>query len=169
VLDPNDPNIPASIKLAEKIFLKAMRDLYAKQDVEKKPIVGMWGSQSVQWEHGMWKVVDAYFTAPGSYKSTGFTLIVYNEHPIWAMHYGGYYPKAVIPFLKQCLAEAYERNEFNGGRGPWSKYGSEEQLMYTNNIKYGSTFTNFSGDEWIRSRNGNRIVGQQWYRGHSLI
>jgi hypothetical protein len=169
VLDPNDPNIPASIKLAEKIFLKAMRDLYAKQDVEKKPIVGMWGSQSVQWEHGMWKVIDTSFTAPGSHRSTGFTLVVYNEHPIWAMHYGGMYAKQATLFLKQCLKTAYDLEIFNGGRGRPLEEGSG--FRYRNTVVEGSTFEVFAGDEHIYvMKDGHELtVGHHWYRGHSLI
>jgi hypothetical protein len=169
VLDSNDPNIPDSIRLAEKIFFEAMRDGYAKQGVKKQPIVGLPGSKSIPWERGMWKVIDTYFTASDSNKSSGFTLIVYNGSPIWVMHYGGIYPKEVMPFLKQCLKTAYDLEIFSGGRG--RSLEQSPDFRYRNIVAKGSTFEVFAGDEHIYVMSDDRelAVGHHWYRGHSLI
>lgn len=105
-------------------------------------------------------------------KSTGETIICFQEIPVWVMNYGGQYPKEVIPFLKLALMEVINSRDFAGGRGPKRKYTNEKypDLSYEN-LPIKNHFSEFWGEEIIFGKNSfrNHIEGTHRYQGMSLI
>lgn len=96
---------------------------------------------------------------------SGHTTMWYKGRPVWIMHYGGWYAEEAIPFLKQCLRQAYEFDRvFYGGRGPACVRG--ERFTYVN--RYLGTFDDFRGEESIFDLDG-ACRGYHWYHGMSLI
>lgn len=164
-------------KEAQAVFFIAMRVGYAGGlgRSQKTTISSIPGSKSIVWESmdGYWKVADTYVVTPDSHASTGMTVIAFEGKPVWTMHYGGYYHEAVIPFLKRCLAEAYENDVFFGGRG--GAYRKDGDYTYFNNLRDGSTFVEFSGEEFIVNADTSEvlgkpaILGKHWYRGGMLF
>ena len=103
------------LKTAERLFFSALMHGYAGGS---EKIVSLDGhTKTTLYAAGKWVVKDEYHTIPDSDFSSGTTLITHHRVPIWWMAYGGRYPKTAIPFLKQVLRCAYEKNEFCGGRG----------------------------------------------------
>lgn len=146
-------------------FLEAMATGWI-QPVEKGTIRDLPSLKTISFRCGDYQVLDGYYVAPDSDKSTGMTTIWHNDLPVWAMHYGGEYAEIAIPFLKECLRQAYvEEHRFYGGRGPVFVRG--ERFTYVNTILR-EDITDFEGREVIYDLNGQPL-GQHWYRGMSLI
>ncbi|MEX2008131.1 MAG: DUF5680 domain-containing protein [Candidatus Spechtbacterales bacterium] len=98
-------------------------------------------------------------------RSAGDTTIWYDGTPVWVMHYGGWYDKKALPFLKKVLLLAYEERSFTGCRGP----GRLDLGDYSyQNAWEGSGFTSFKGEEKIE-RPGLAQCGRHTYRGMALI
>lgn len=146
-------------------FFAAMAFGYA-QGASKSHIEALPGSKMISSVHGEFKVVDLYYTTEHSDKSTGHTIISYENQPVWVMYYGGWYAKAAVPFLKECLHRAYvTERKFYGGRGPLVVHS--DTYTYTNIVRNGD-FSGFDGDEVIIRPDG-RPAGHHWYKGMVLI
>lgn len=122
-------------------------------------------------EEHLW-LDDSFFVAHGSKSSYGTTVIWTVERglrqkPVWVMHYGGWYDKRVIPFLKSTLASSYTNNVFMGGRGPIRLEGNDHMLQYLNRVEQNS-FENFRGHEQIITTSEQRQlpVGTQLGEHH---
>jgi hypothetical protein len=129
------------------IFFEAMRQGWAILG-PKTPIPGLPDSKSISFRFGEYSLLDYYFVTPGSESSYGTTIIWLAEDPVWIMHYGGWYNKGVIPFLKRALMRNYSMNIFLGGRGPERLEGEDHTLQYLNKVEQ-NDFSSFSGYEYI--------------------
>jgi hypothetical protein len=151
---------------AKDAFFKAMAAGWAGEVTQKTTIPEFPGSKIIIFECDGYKVVDAYLSNPDSHKSNGSTTIWYKGVPVWVMTYQGYYDKVALPFLKECLLQAYvTERKFYGGRGPGLVRG--EGFTYTNQIAP-TAFTNFEGEEHVFDLKG-RPRGYHSYRGMSLL
>ncbi len=138
------------IKKIELFFFEAMRQGWATPR-PKLPIPDLPGSKSLPlFSAGEYSLLDYYFVAPNSNTSYGTTIIWVAQRPVWVMHYGGWYDKKVIPFLKRALRYNYDANIFLGGRGPKQREGEDHTLQYINNVENNS-FEKFRGYEYIIS------------------
>lgn len=127
--------------------------------------------------HPDFVVVDEWHTNPNSDRSTGSTLITFQDTPIWTMSYGGFYTKGVIPALKSILKESYEKRSFHGCRGANTErlvfipHNIEVKLKYEN--KHDGNFERFSGVEKMLSicpfDNIENLSGYHQYSGMVLI
>lgn len=133
--------------MIQSFFFEAMKSGWAVP-VPKVPIANLPGSKSIPFTRGVFSLLDYYFISPGSNSSYGTTVIWVAENPVWVMHYGGWYDKRVIPFLKRALARNYEQNIFLGGRGPESLEGDDHTLQYLNHVEQ-NDFGGFRGREYI--------------------
>ncbi|MBI2635152.1 MAG: hypothetical protein HYW79_01245 [Parcubacteria group bacterium] len=136
-----------SIQKIEEFFFEAMRSGWA-MPVPKTPILGLPGSKSIPFRAGEYYLLDYYLVAPGSSSSHGTTVIWIAEKPVWIMHYGGWYDKKVVPFLKRALMRNYSNNIFIGGRGPERLEGENHTLQYLNKVEK-NDFGSFRGHEYI--------------------
>ena len=134
-----------------------------EQAVKKIEMPQFPGSKVILYEHGPFRVLDWYMANLNS--STGITTIGFRGRPVWVMHYGGWYEKEAIPFLKNCLRQAYSDRRFYGGRGP--VFVQDSQFTYVNQIER-KKFSDFAGQESIFGLNAVRL-GCHWYRGMSLL
>ena len=161
---------------AQMFFFEAMRQGWATS-TEKKPVLGLPGSKSIQYVGEEFYLIDYYFAAKQPpYLSYGTTLIYDIKspgNPIWVMHYGGDYDKRVIPFLKRALMRNYQENVFVGGRGPERLEGEDHTLQYLNRVEE-NNFLRFRGHEQIITTSeqwkvpvGQRM-GEHWYFGGVL-
>ena len=99
--------------------------------------------------------------------SAGTKTIWVKDQPVWIMHYGGWYKKEAIPFLKSCLQRAYvEERRFYGGRGPY--FVHDKKFAYVNKIER-NDFADFAGEERIFYYVSEQPLGYHWYRGMSLL
>jgi hypothetical protein len=146
-------NMKSSSERIEEFFFEAMKQGWAAP-VQKLPIPGLPGSKSIPFTSGEYSLLDYYFVAPDSDVSYGTTAIWVADKPVWIMHYGGWYNKQVIPFLKRALMRNYSCNVFLGGRGPERLEGEDHTLQYINNVEQ-SDFGNFRGHECIISTSHN--------------
>lgn len=172
---------------ARAVFFLAMRVGYAGGGslgvCTKSAVPEIPGSKCIAWQNldGRWKVVDTYVVTPHSNMSCGMTVVAFEDKPVWFMQYGGHYEDEALPFLKRCLAVAYEKNEFVGGRGP--KHVEQGILSYHNTVRPGcSEFEQFEGYERIERlssttrpvKGGGTMIldpgtiGRHSYRGGSL-
>lgn len=136
-------------KEIEAFFFNAMRNGWATPAL-KRPIPELPGSKSIRFGSGDLVLLDYYFVAPGSESSYGTTVIWEVERPVWIMHYGGWYNKEVIPFLKRVLMRNYSQDIFLGGRGPERLEGEGHTLQYLNRVER-NDFEDFQGQEYIIS------------------
>lgn len=155
-----------SLNQIQFVFLEAMAHGWA-QGVQEIEIQEFPGTKAIPFVSGEFRVLDCYTVTPNSRNSSGTTTIWYQNQPVWIMHYGGWYAKSAIPFLKTCLHRAYvEERLFYGGRGPtWVRY--KQQMVYLNNIAR-PAFEDFEGEERINDIRTN-CLGYHWYRGMSLL
>ncbi|MBI5126751.1 MAG: hypothetical protein HZA80_03245 [Candidatus Taylorbacteria bacterium] len=146
------------------VFFEAMASGWA-QDVQLTTISGFPGSKAISFALGEFRLIDCYMVTPHSEKSAGVTTIWHLDQPVWIMHYGGWYAKLAIPFLKACLHRAYvEERHFYGGRGP--DFVRDERFVYVNRIER-NDFGDFAGEERIFDLS-EQCFGYHWYRGMSL-
>ena len=148
----------------QEVFFRAMLAGWAN-NVDVIQFADLPGSCGHQYIDGKFKVLDQFIVNPRSNKSSGTTIIWYDQIPVWVMHYGGWYQKRAIPFLKKCLCSAYESKTFRGGRGLGCVEG--KKLTYFNLIEEASTFRCFKGKEGIFA--DAKCIGNHWYRGMTLI
>ena len=88
------------------------------------------------------------------------TVVSFEDIPVWMMQYFGEYDKEAIPCLKAALRVAYERKEFNGGRGPnLFRYGGCVYRNFPDDVR--SIPEYFSGSEEIR---GTSSTARGWHR-----
>lgn len=147
-------------------FFDAMVHGYADPNTKKAPVPGLPGSKSIMYQSGEFVVMDCYFVREGSNVSSGFTLITKDGIPVWVMHYGGWYEKEAIPFLKSALMAAYQEGEFFGGRGPVEFMDKKEVFIYKNAGSFGdSSFSDFRGSEKIFELHTGRTFGTHEYFG----
>lgn len=137
------------VEAVKTFFFEAMKSGWA-MPVTKTPIPGLPGSKSIPFKQGEFSLLDYYFVNPWSNSSYGTTVIWIAENPIWVMHYGGWYDKRAIPFLKRALMRNYSRNVFMGGRGPERLEGEDHTLQYLNRVDK-NDFAEFRGYEYIVS------------------
>jgi hypothetical protein len=153
----------------EKVFWKAVEKGWGSGKIKKQESPLLPWYKCIEFFSGKFRVLDTYCTTPLNDKSVGFTIIWFDDIPIWTMNYGGEYPEHTIPFLKLALQSTIIRRDFIGGRGP-SRFTHEDypDLIYTNNVySMKRAFSNFSGQEHIYEK-GN-LVGHHDYWGMSLI
>lgn len=141
------------IKQIESFFFEAMKSGWA-QPVPKIPLPEPFsGGKAIPYRReindGLY-LLDYYFVAPDSKSSYGTTVIWIEQRPAWVMHYGGWYEKGVISFLKRALARNYNEDRFMGGRGPEGLEGEDHTLQYLNRVEQ-NDFSNFRGHEWIEA------------------
>ncbi|MEK7600687.1 MAG: DUF5680 domain-containing protein [Patescibacteria group bacterium] len=138
------------------------------------PMVGLPGSKSIRYEQGDLLFVDFWLTTPSSKESHGMTLISRAGRPVWAMHYGGWYDKRVIPFLKRALARNYDDHVFEGGRGPRNLEGADHTLQYLNKVEQ-EGFADFRGHEQIIATSHQTgapvgtVLGEHRYFGGLMV
>ena len=111
------------------------------------------------------RLLDMWSETPSSNKSSGSTTIFLDDIPVWAMHYGGWYTEEAAEIVKAALREAYEKNQFFGGRGPIEFV--HNGIFYANRPQ--GDFNNFSGREELRRIDHSEILGFHEYWGISLL
>ena len=134
-------------EMIKSFFFEAMRSGWTVS-ASKVPITDLPGSKSIPFKQGSFSLLDYYFLCPTSNSRYGTTVIWIAETPIWVMHYGGWYDRRVISFLKQALMRNYNRNVFMGGRGPERLENDDNTLQYLNNVEQ-NDFGDFRGHEYI--------------------
>lgn len=150
---------------AQEVFFEAMLQGYANPNISKGTIPSILGSKIIPFEKENFKVIDAYLTHPNSIRSTGVTIILYENQPIWVMHYHGRYQEEAIPFLKDVLHTAYHKAYFSGGRG--INPSENNSFLYINRIEE-NLFSSFRGKEEIYKHDGS-LLGFHEYFGGSLL
>ena len=120
--------------------------------------------KAITYRNGDLSVVDCW-TSNGSY-SAGMMTIYADDRPVWVEHYGGMYEEAAIPLLKYALEETRKTREFVGGRGP--RRFSNSSMVYVNRPR-SNDFTQFNGDEEIRSLVTGNLLGWHDYWGMALF
>lgn len=159
------------VKKIEEFFFEAMKSGWATP-IPKTSIPHLPGSKSIPFRKDEYYLLDYYFVAPGSNSSYGTTVIWVAEKPVWIMHYGGWYDKAVIPFLKRALMRNYSENIFFGGRGPERLEGEDHTLQYLNKVEL-NHFGSFQGYEHIIATSKQigipgQKLGEHYYFGGLL-
>ncbi|MBI2063959.1 MAG: hypothetical protein HYT65_03140 [Candidatus Yanofskybacteria bacterium] len=134
-------------EMIKSFFFEAMKSGWA-MPVPKVPVADLPGSKSIPFKKGALSLLDYYFVSPGSNSSYGTTVIWIAEKPVWVMHYGGWYDKRAIPFLKRALMRNYSENVFTGGRGPERLEDNDHILQYLNRVEQ-NDFRGFQGYEYI--------------------
>ncbi|MDD4804070.1 MAG: DUF5680 domain-containing protein [Candidatus Pacebacteria bacterium] len=159
---------------ARIIFFKALLAGYAGKSDKKDPrltkTISMFGFEKTNtYRYGNFIVVDRWTVSDHSNISSGTTVILFVEVPVWIMTYSGSYPKNVIPFLKEALSEQYKTGEFRGGRGPYRWVS--EKFLYRNNVHENevNNFSCFSGHEEIVDQKTGKVLGFHEYSGMSMI
>lgn len=154
-----------TLEQVEHAFFEAIAGGWA-QDVQKIRVPEFPGSKAIPFILGDFRVLDCYMVTPHSEMSAGITTIWHLDQPAWIMHYGGWYTKLAVPFLKSCLHRAYvDERRFYGGRGPTFVRG--DQFTYVNRIER-NNFDDFVGEERIFDLS-EQCFGYHWYRGMSLL
>lgn len=153
----------------EAFFFEAMKEGWATP-AKKVPIPELPSSKSIPFRRGEFSLLDYYLVNPDSSYSYGTTVIWVSEQPVWVMHYGGFYDKIAIPFLKRALQSTYSRTNFIGGRGPEEYQEEGSPLVYQNHPNYQEFgFARFSGWENIFSSEDPCItLGEHRYFGGIL-
>ena len=153
------------LKKAKEVFFEAMMHGYANPEAKKTSLKGLPKSKVITFEKDDFIVTDLYFTHPESDASSGITIIHHQNEPIWVMHYGGWYKKEAISFLKEVLYTAYKKEYFAGGRG--INPSQSDSFLYLNRIERDS-FSDFNGREEIYDGSGT-LLGFHEYFGGSLL
>lgn len=161
--------LPA-LEQIQKAFLDAMAYGYADPGCRPMTPIGPPGLRETIWQAGPWRAIDRWVTNNISDYSDGMTVIWFQGQAIWTMHYGGWYKKKVIQYLKKALFQAYVVDrQFVGGRGPEEmRVSRRSRLRYQNLVVGGSSFASFQGVESIVDDKG-KSFGTHWYRGGLLI
>ena len=160
------------MRFAERSFFEGMRQGWASGAPARKdfPFPGAKGYGFNFKSHDCHlHLMDYYFVNSLSRVSYGTKMFLYQGDPIWIMHYGGWYDKKAIPFVKAALMDAYSRGVFRGGRGQASFYNNESypSLLYTN-LGDPLGFDNFKGREFVTDGFG-KLLGEHNYFGGILI
>jgi len=167
-----------NIQIIQEFFFLAMSQGWASSEKKgmpfpEPPLTAALPGIKHGWYGSMLKGIkftlcDYYFVAPGSDKSYGTTVIWEGERPvlkpIWVMHYGGFYKKEVIPFLKRALFAAYNKDQFFGGRGPEFYREQGNPMAYQNFVTDNCSFGLFNGTEEIRGVE-RKLLGEHHYFG----
>ena len=148
-----------------EVFFAAMQSGYATSP-KKSTIAELPCSRVIEFKKGDFRVVDVWFTAPGSSYSFGQTIIWYRNIPVWVMSYHGTYQDFAIPFLKAALRNAYDKNVFCGGRG--SSPFLADGFQYNNRVDC-YDWRDFRGREEVFHFSSNSRVGWHEYQGLLLI
>lgn len=146
------------MEMTKRRFFKAMLAGWVGGETSPLPVREMPGFKEFVFKEEDFTVIDCFGTHEE--KSTGTTTILCGHQVVWFMSYMGHYRKEDIPFLKKVLASSYEKGEFNGGRGPLSSCFGD--LVYTNRVSDGSTFSGFRGEETISDHLGIRGCHVYW-------
>lgn len=139
------------VESIQDFFFEAMRKGWASGAKAEAFFSPLQGSKSYQYKNtNGFYLIDYFLVAPGSKHSYGTTVIYLELKPIWVMHYGGWYEKGVMPFLRRVLMRNYSENVFMGGRGSEILEGEDHTLVYTNQVQQNG-FSSFKGHEWIEA------------------
>ncbi|MEK7150270.1 MAG: DUF5680 domain-containing protein [Patescibacteria group bacterium] len=150
----------------KKVFFEAGACGWSS-DAQKIKSLEFPGSKIIRFVSGDFRVIDCYVVNQNSDISAGTKTIWVKDQPVWIMHYGGWYKKEAIPFLKSCLQRAYvEERRFYGGRGPY--FVHDKKFAYVNKIER-NDFADFAGEERIFYYVSEQPLGYHWYRGMSLL
>lgn len=164
-----------SLKEIEQFVYEAASEGYGSENVATQKQPKLPGAVVISYARGTFLYLDTYYTAPGSQRSSGMTVVMYRDTPVWTMLYGGWYPDELIPFLKESLRQYNPSSGvFTGCRGPLIFVG--EEYRYENYPRQG-TFGNFEGEEYIlqadapsiRTSGKKFVLGSHWYKGMSLL
>lgn len=162
-------SVQVDAQAVEQLFFEAMKSGWATP-APKVTIPDLPGSKSIPFRRDDFTLIDYYFVAPGSDSSYGSTIIWVANRPVWVMHYGGWYKKEAIPFLKAALRETYSQNLFIGGRGPKEYQEKDTPFLYRNHtMDFTSYFTDFHGSEDVVNTKTNKIVGVHRFFGGLMI
>lgn len=156
-----------TISVLREFFFDGMQQGWAAKG-EKTTIPQLPGAKAITYRDGNLCLVDYYFADKRTGRSAGSTVIWFRDEPAWIMHYGGYYPKGVIPFLKAALNSAYQDRIFYGGRGPVVFKEKEGPLVYFNGGAL-DDFARFKGREEILRAGEIRRLGWHEFCGMALI
>jgi hypothetical protein len=163
-----DEAAPMDIETLQDFFFRAMLAGYASGS-ETEPVPGMPGWKRVppfKDESLGLMLVDMWCTHLRSGKSFGTTTIYFDGDPVWVMQYSGEYREEAVPLLKRALHEAYQAQEFHGGRG--RTLLSVGGLTYYNAFQ--GDFGSFYGKEYIREDGWQGLVlGRHEYAGMLLV
>lgn len=151
---------------AKDLYIQAKLSTVFGSDNEPEANVPWPGGKTFQYREGDLWLVDTRYETPGSTKTWGNTIIFYQNIPCWTMLYWGWYEVEAVPFLKSCLAKAYDQGLFVGGRGPRRVDGVN--MVYVNNPERDDgIFNQFSGGEAIYAKlpEGQNLIGALSYQG----
>ena len=161
---------------AQKIFFRALLAGYAGKGAKKDPRltteVSVFGFVKTNtYRDGDFTVIDSWVVSDHSTASSGRTIVLFEEVPIWVMTYSGSYPENVIHFLKEALSAQYKASDFRGGRGPGFFKSENGNFAYRNNAyaNGNSNFSLFSGREEIIDIKTRSVVGFHEYSGMSML
>lgn len=159
------PVLDVSVEKTQEFFFTAMAAGFAA-GVEPQHNQPLPGWEMMEYRKNSFHLVDMWLYNPYTYNSTGTTTILWNEIPIWVMHYGGWYHESAIETLREALKSAYETKRFRSGRGPG--VFETEYYRYINSFTK-NDFTSFFGTEKIVTISGNQLLGTHWYRGEWML
>jgi hypothetical protein len=148
-------------------FFEAMLQGWVNPKSHAEPVEGMPGYKGYEYRKGGLYLRDVFIVNPETGKSAGNTTILLDDNPVWVMHYGGMYPKAVINIVKIALTRAYKQEQFCGGRGVIC-LNVAIPFGYFNHINKG-TFEDFCGRESVYHEENKQVVGYHDYWGMSLV
>lgn len=119
------------------------------------------GYEKILYQRGLLKLSDEWYKTSGESRSMGSTHIYFGQTLLWAMTYEGYYQQEALPVVLSALLQAYETNQFYGGRGIPNT--THKGLLYVNKLE-NNTFLSASGEEEVFS--GKESLGKHTYRCH---
>lgn len=160
-----------TIEEVQRFFFRAQRHGWAA-DAASHLVPDMPGYKEISFREGNFTMIDRYCVNSDSKKSAGMKTIWFQDMPVWVMNYGGWYDKAVIPFLKDALCVAYAEETFFGGRGPLAfREGDDPQFQYLiySNSPCKNDFREFRGSECIVAEDVQTLLGSHTYSGMSLL
>jgi hypothetical protein len=149
-----------------KFFFQAMLHGWASGG-SKFQIPSLPGFKAIEYTNGTLRLLDVWSKTPESNKSSGMTTIFFENNPVWIMHYGGLYEKKASRLVKVALAEAYQKSEFFGGRGPMCVFSDVHKFFYFNAVAI-NDFERFKGREEVIDYD-RQVLGWHDYWGMSLI
>lgn len=123
------PSLPRIIE----VFSEAMMAGWVG-GVKASPVAGEPNTKETIFTRGHYTVRDKYHVSKTTDFSSGQTRVLFYDVPVWVMHYGGRYPKEVIPFLKDMLRAEYIVKEFRA-RGPADVTSLLAPMRYSNDFR----------------------------------
>jgi hypothetical protein len=150
---------------AEQVFLVAMlKHLTGGHGVFITPVTDFY--TLVEIPMGKFRVTRHIHENQNSGIFSETTVITHGNDLVWSMHCSGQYPVRVREFLQYVLTETYRSKLFFGGRGLTTDHNCNPYFYL---CRCHGGFDCFSGDEEIRSRGTNNILGKSHFSGMSML